>query len=268
MISFSYTSAICLFIIFFSVFGPQGVSANTPSSFRQAKQIAAEIYEEQPVSFYCGCIIKKQGKKLIPDLASCGYEIRKQPKRANRIEWEHVVPAWAFGHQLLCWQQGGRKNCARNNPLFRQMEADLHNLVPAVGEVNGDRSNYRFTMLPDTSDMYGQCNFKVNFKKRAAEPPESQWGKIARIYLYMADHYHFKLSAQQRKLFNVWNATHPVSAWELGRNEKIRGIQGWSNPYIIERKNVELASKHLPLRNSSAAPQQLLSSSSAAPQQL
>ncbi len=27
------------------------------------------------------------------------------------------------------------------------MEADLHNLVPAVGEINGDRSNYRFGMI-------------------------------------------------------------------------------------------------------------------------
>jgi len=47
----------------------------------------------------------------------------------------HVVPAWEFGHQLQCWQDGGRKNCGKNNPQFKKMEADLHNLVPAVGAV-------------------------------------------------------------------------------------------------------------------------------------
>ena len=206
-------------------------SASAPKSFGQAKKLAAKIYQDNPVSFYCGCDMEAVGKKLVPDLSSCGYQVRKQQKRASRIEWEHVVPAWEFGHQLQCWQEGGRKKCGKNQN-FRRMEADLHNLVPTVGEVNGDRSNYKFGYLFDTSDMYGQCDFKVNFKQKTAEPPERKRGNIARIYLYMADRYPFRLSSSQRKLFEAWDRMDPVSNWELERNEQISRIQGWDNPYI------------------------------------
>lgn len=62
-------------------------------TFREAKQDLVKLYRSQPAvtTFYCGCDIDYQGKKMSPDLASCGYEPRKQAKRAARIEWEHVV---------------------------------------------------------------------------------------------------------------------------------------------------------------------------------
>ena len=203
-----------------------------PASFSAAKRVAVDIYDQHPVSFYCGCDIHREGKKLIPDLESCGYEVRKQEVRANRIEWEHVVPAWAFGHQLQCWQDGGRSNCTRNNSVFKTMEADLHNLVPAIGEVNGDRSNYRFGFLPDHPDMYGECDFKVDFKARVAQPPVEQRGAIARTYMYMADRYPFHLSDYQVKLFEAWDRTYPASDWEMERNQIIYKITGQENPYI------------------------------------
>ncbi|MBP8218643.1 MAG: endonuclease, partial [Aeromonas sp.] len=91
-------------------------------TFREAKQDLVKLYRSQPAvtTFYCGCDIDYQGKKMSPDLASCGYEPRKQAKRAARIEWEHVVPAWEFGHQLQCWQDGGRKNCEKASPEFNK----------------------------------------------------------------------------------------------------------------------------------------------------
>lgn len=211
------------------------VQADVPASFSSAKRQAMKLYDGHPVSFYCGCDILKENKKRIPDLKSCGYSVRKQAKRAHRIEWEHVVPAWVFGHQRQCWQEGGRKNCSRNDPVFRKMEADMHNLVPAVGEINGDRSNFRFGLLSQRPDMYGQCDFKVDFKARVAQPPQNQRGSIARIYLYMADRYPFRLSEQQRRLFEAWNRMYPASEWEQRRNRKISQIQGWENPYVLEQ---------------------------------
>lgn len=53
---------------------------------------------------------------------SCGYTPRKNANRAQRIEWEHIVPAWVIGHQRQCWQKGGRKNCAANDAQFRKTE--------------------------------------------------------------------------------------------------------------------------------------------------
>lgn len=200
-------------------------------SFSKSKRILAEIYAEQPVSFYCGCDYKKQGKKLVPDLDSCGYDPRKNAKRAKRIEWEHVMPAWAFGHQLQCWQDGGRKNC-RKNPDFKQMEADMHNLVPAVGEVNGDRSNYRYGMLEGERRAYGACDVEIDFKARKAEPAPALRGDIARTYFYMADTYGVRLSKQQRRLFEAWAKQDPVDEWERTRNRLIERRQGNANPYV------------------------------------
>ncbi|MFD2178717.1 endonuclease [Veronia pacifica] len=211
------------------------VSAEPPQSFSKAKRLAVKIYQQHPISFYCGCPIEWQGKKGNPDLNACGYNVRKQQKRADRIEWEHVVPAWQFGHQRQCWQDGGRKVCSKKDLTFRLMEADLHNLVPAIGEVNGDRSNFRFSQWNgDSGAFYGQCQFKVNFKQRVAEPPAQSRGAIARIYKYMQKEYGFKMAKAQTQLMNAWDKTHPVSAWECERDRKIAAIQKNHNPFVLE----------------------------------
>ncbi|MGD8112826.1 deoxyribonuclease I [Vibrio sp. TRT 17S01] len=207
--------------------------AAPPTSFSSAKKTAVKIYQDHPISFYCGCDINWQGKKGTPDLASCGYQVRKQQKRASRIEWEHVVPAWQFGHQRQCWQSGGRKNCSRNDKAFRQMEADLHNLTPAIGEVNGDRSNYNFSQWNGIDGVsYGRCEMQVNFKQRKVMPPDRAKGSIARTYLYMSKEYGFRLSKQQRNLMTAWNKMYPVNDWECERDKRIAKIQGNHNPFV------------------------------------
>ncbi|STO42574.1 Extracellular deoxyribonuclease precursor [Grimontia hollisae] len=208
-------------------------AAEHPQSFSKAKHIAQKIYQDHPTSFYCGCNINWQGKKGVPDLESCGYKVRKQEGRASRIEWEHVVPAWQFGHQRQCWQEGGRKNCSRNDVAFRLMEADLHNLVPAIGEVNGDRSNFRFSQWNgDNGAFYGQCAAKVDFKQRVFEPPAQSRGAIARIYKYMNQQYDFRLASAQKKLMDAWDKTYPVTAWECERDRRIAKEQGNHNPFV------------------------------------
>ena len=84
--------------------------------------------------------------------------------------------------------------------------------------------------------MYGKCDFKVDFKVRVAQPPVIQRGAIARIYLYMADQYPFKLSASQKKLFEARNRSHPASDWEIERNQVIYRMTGRENPYIPRRQ--------------------------------
>lgn len=235
-------------MLFYAVLLVAMMSANSPAvagpptSFSAAKRVAADIYTDNLNSFYCGCTIRRKGKKLIPDLSSCGYTPRKQPKRAARIEWEHVMPAYHFGHQRQCWQQGGRKKCHKD-PQFKLMEADLHNLVPAVGEANGDRSNYRFGMIEGEPRAYGACDFEVDFKYRVAEPNEALRGDVARIYFYMRDRYDLNLSKGQQRLLNSWHRLDPVDAWECQRDQRITRIQGNSNRYVAEQCRKQLALK-------------------------
>ena len=198
------------------------------SSFSQAKKIAAEIYADQPESFYCGC--QFDGKSV--DASGCGYQPRKNAKRGSRIEWEHVVPAHAFGHTRECWREAictnsagerykGRKCCNKIDPIFRAMEADLHNLVPAVGELNGDRSNFSFSMIEGEPRAYGECDFEVDFKRRVVEPRPEVRGDIARIYFYMRESYALPISSKQQKLFEVWDRQDPISEWEIERQRRI-----------------------------------------------
>ena len=98
-----------------------------------------------------------------------------------------------FGHQRQCWQDGGRKNCAKD-PVYRKMESDMHNLQPSVGEVNGDRGNFMYSQWNGGEGQYGQCAMKVDFKEKAAEPPARARGAIARTYFYMRDQYNLTLS--------------------------------------------------------------------------
>lgn len=221
----------CLRFVGLSLLLAVNQPALSASNFTQAKQLAASLYKQHPRSFYCDCPFLYQGKKLVPQLAECGYQIRKQATRANRIEWEHVVPAWELGHQRSCWQQGGRKAC-QADPGFQQMEADLHNLVPAIGEVNADRSNLAYGIIPDENRVYGDCDFEVDHQARMAEPRAAIRGDIARIYLYMNDRYALNLSDSQKLLFADWHRQDPVDSWERQRDQWIQQRQGNSNPYV------------------------------------
>lgn len=185
------------------------------TSFSSAKKYLIKTLPNDAKSIYCGCDIKRQGKKLIPDPNACGYVPRnavtrsgKPNARAVRIEWEHIVPAWEFGHQLQCWQDGGRKNCVKTSAKFRKMEADINNLAPAIGEINADRSNYRFGMVANNIKQYGACPVKVDFKQRVVEPPVYARKRIADAYFYMQKTYGLKISSKQQKLFTAWQAEH------------------------------------------------------------
>lgn len=214
-------------LLLFSLF-----SLAAPVNFDQAKKQAQRIHAPYASSFYCDCAIRWQGKKGIPDLQGCGYEIRKNGPRANRIEWEHVVPAHHFGHQRQCWQKGGRKNCMKTDNMFRAMEADLYNLVPAIGEVNGDRSNFRFGLLPAEPARHGACQVKVDFKQRVFEPAAQVRGDIARTYFYMADKYNLTLSRAQQQLFLAWHKQDPVTEYEQDLNQRTSQYMGHNNPFV------------------------------------
>ncbi|AVY93599.1 MULTISPECIES: endonuclease [Microvirgula] len=198
-------------------------------NFVNAKKILPRIYAGMEEDFYCGC--RYSGKEV--DATSCGYRPRKNAERGQRIEWEHVVPAWVLGHQRQCWQNGGRKQCTSSDPLFRMAEGDLVNLVPAVGEVNGDRSNFPYSVWArNPAPVYGSCRTVVDFRLRRVQPREEVRGRIARIQLYMHQRYRLRLSSQDRKLFCAWANAYPVDDWELRRNERLVRWQGEGNPLV------------------------------------
>ncbi len=223
--------------------------ANPPATFTEAKVVAKQrIYLDQADSamgdLYCGCKwtwVGKSGGRV--DLKSCGYQARKLQTRAERTEWEHIVPAWTFGHQRQCWQNGGREHCVDSDPTFRAMEADLFNLYPSVGEVNGDRSNFNYGMVSGVAPQYGQCTTRIDFQQKAAEPRDEVKGLVARTTFYMFDRYQLSMSRQQQQLLMAWDKQHPVSAWEKERDQRIAQVMGHANPFVTGERTWTLGYK-------------------------
>ena len=212
-----------------------------PANFDQAKIESKQYvyFDRHHIGgeFYCGCNwgwVGRSGGRV--DHASCGYQVRAQEVRAARTEWEHIVPISSVGQQRQCWQNGGRQNCQRTDPVFNLMEADMHNLTISVGEVNADRSNYRFGVLPSTPYQHGQCDFKVDFQQRVVEPRDEVKGMAARVYFYFADYYGLNLSRQQQQLFMAWDKQFPVSDWERERDQRIASRMGHNNPFVTGEK--------------------------------
>ncbi len=158
----------------------------TNESFSHSKKELRKIYRDHQTTIYCDCKYNYKNKNNMIDKKSCGYVPRnkytKKGKlniRANRIEWEHAIPAENFGRQFSCWRDGdarcitskgkhykGRKCCTKVNKQYRIMQADMHNLFPAIGELNADRKNYRYDFELPSQGQYGQCEFNVLFKQR------------------------------------------------------------------------------------------------------
>lgn len=229
-------SSLLLTLISLPGYAEIGRAEIGPSSFDEAKRAMPSIMRklQSPSTLYCGCSLIFERNRYYPDLASCGYQVRKDAKRAARIEAEHIMPAWEFGHQRACWAQGRRSQCSLEDRDFQKIEGDLHNLYPAVGEVNGDRSNFRFSEW-NAAPMYGQCEMAVDFKSRRAQPPVRARGIISRAYLYMSETYEIRLSDAQRRLFEAWDKLYAPTDDECLWNSLVTNIQGRDNRFVSAR---------------------------------
>lgn len=221
----------------------EGVEPSPPGTFQDAKPLALDVYRDNRKTFYCDCDFGAD-KAVLPD--GCGYVPRADGERARRVEWEHVVPAAAFGRGRACWtaepcfaQDGqrvhGRECCAETDASFRAMEADLQNLVPEIGELNAERAAYPYGEVEGEAREYGLCDFEVDRLRGVVEPRREIRGDIARIYLYMHGVYGpEELPLGDEALAELWAAHEedPPDAWEKTRNARIGEIQGEVNPLV------------------------------------
>ncbi|NCA72228.1 MAG: deoxyribonuclease I [Sphingobacteriia bacterium] len=219
---------------------------HAPGSFTTAKRLLYdEIYRGHRVSFYCGCPFDGD---LDTQLGGCGLSAYRGQTRADRIEAEHLFPASQFGNYRECWREPGafdacrradgtaipgRDCCQRVDPVFVAAHNDLHNLVPAVGLINGQRSDYNWGMVPGGA-TYGTCQIRIDSGIRRVEPPAAVRGDIARTMLYMRDAYGFRLSRQDEQLYRAWSNGDPPDEWERARNRRIEAVQGNANPYVTD----------------------------------
>jgi len=217
------------------------VGNNWNDSFYQSKgTLESQVYYDGGSTLYCAAEFDREKNITLPE----GFVSTKYLDRKEELEWEHVVPVENFGRAFEEWREGsplcmdkegesfkGRRCAEKINKEFRYMQSDMHNLYPAIGAVNGVRSNYNFQMLPNVSPSFGSCEMKIYNRK--VEPPTQSRGQIARVYKYMQNTYpRFQMSKQQEKLMNAWDLTYEVDQWECTRAKRIGEIQGNENFFV------------------------------------
>ena len=223
-------------------------SARRPG-FNDSKRRLADIHERigHSSTLYCGCSyvrVGASGGKV--DLAGCGLVPRRSEARANRVEWEHVVPATWIGRGRQCWSAGhalcvrpdgssfrGRECCAKEgvDEDFMAAYTDMHNMFPVSGEINGDRLAHPFGDVEGERRQYGACDFEVGGQPVVAEPASPVRGEIARAILYMVDGYGLDVPADVA-LLEEWDNGDPPERWEIERATEIEVESGQRNPFI------------------------------------
>lgn len=217
-------------------------SPTRPRHFREAKRLLAAFYATRTArTVYSGCPL--QGGSL--DWAHCC--LAKERAHRGAIEWEHVVPAAAIGARLPEWRDGhercqkrgrpfrGRKCARRASTRFQQVEGDMHNLFPELGDVNGARGSEPMGTVTNPTPRHRElAGCGLTFGEHTVEPRPGVRGDVARAYLYMNDVYPdlVVLTDEARATYEQWHTSDPPDELEHARNRMIHAEQGNENPWI------------------------------------
>ena len=255
-ISFMATAAFCWWP--FTVEQPAIKGNHHSQSFYTVKKEMLEyIYYDHRQTLYCNAeftahkkIIKPRGFKL-PNLRKVDFKVydnisfEELQRKAERMEWEHIVPAQNFGKTFTEWKHGsknctfgqgknfkGRKCAEQESEEFRYMYTDMYNLYPSIGAVNFLRAHFNFTQFDGkVANTFGQCALKISQNK--AEPADDIKGLIARTYFYMEQTYpRYKIGEPMKSVLSAWNKKFPLTKWECVRAYRIEKLQGNENSII------------------------------------
>jgi len=208
-------------------------------SVETAKKQLKVYYLEEPHTrtLHCGCHFDKQ-KQAYPATCEEAKEVKKISENKEIMDWEHLMPVAAFAHGLKCWNRpacpgaaaGGDPACCRvHSPKFKRMEADMHNLFPAI-QVENATPDPRFGGMQE----YNFCREGI-----PDAPREGVRGEIARAYFYMSRQYNIPIADDLEDTLRQWHLADPPDAWEEKRNSLIELDQGNRNPFIDHPELVE-----------------------------
>ncbi len=174
------------------------------------------------------------GMKVITCHYTSFEHIYEPPFSFNVVSREHSYPS--------SWFPAGN---AETLPEFN----DYHNLYPVLqDEANAVRSNFPLGEVVGTISsefMDGKLGLDVDGKK-VYEPRDEQKGAAARAMMYMAATYNTVSGnswefpdpigvaipfGQDQDVLKKWHYEHPVSDWEIARNDYIESLQDNRNPF-------------------------------------
>lgn len=189
---------------------------------RAAQEQDGEYFKILPL--FWSQLYGKGGKTLY-----CGK--RFTAKTTRDLNVEHIFPmSWAT-KALGC---RNRSQCRRSSERFNRIEADMHNLYPAIAKINQARSAMAYGMVLGEERRFGNCDFEVDELRRRVEPRRAVRGDIARAMFYMHQQYGLEIYPTQGRLLLQWHRQDPPDAEERRRNDLIDRLQGHRNRFIDE----------------------------------
>ncbi len=156
------------------------------------------------------------------------------------MSWMQIVPDTFYGRYKACMVEkpcinvftkeafGSPLCCRRIDMQYREMEADLFNLVPAVSSLAAVQKGRIFGEVKIPTEYLGDVKLDENY----LEPPARVKGDIARVYLYMDRRYGLELTPEQKRLFLKWHKEDGVDAKECKLAKVFQKIQGGKNPWL------------------------------------
>lgn len=207
------------------------------------------VFEGQRETLYCGCAFS-ENRKLIAQ--NCSYSAGKRNRSSHQIQIEHIVPAARLGQNRTCWKDrpcvsasgkrlSGRACCLASDPEFRDAYQDMHNLWPALGQVNQRRANFSFGHVAGEEREFGRCDMEVDSRLETVEPPVHRRGEIARAYRHMDRLGYIDLSTEEEDQFRRWDDTDPPDEQEFIRHHRIMLLTGQTNEFTTSHASHDQA---------------------------
>lgn len=135
------------------------------------------------------------------------------------------------------WDKWNREHVYTQSK-FPNSDKDNHNIFACEGQINNYRGNLPFAEVKDKGGtrvtVFNHQTDCYMIKNSYFEPCDEAKGEIARACLYCTIYYGYDLT----QIFDSadtalkWNATFPVTAREIYRNNVVYGLQGNRNPFI------------------------------------
>jgi deoxyribonuclease-1 len=160
----------------------------------------------------------------------CGYRFEhdQQSPGHGLVIIDHIYPTGSMLEYAGC---NSRMECRESgNALFRQMEADMHNMYPVWSRLVTYRYGLKFGEIPGADQRFDDCD--IAWQQGIIQPRTLARGNIARSILYMYQRYGFDLDPETIAMLQEWNRTDAPSEQEKFRNNRIEALQGQRNPYI------------------------------------
>jgi len=211
--------------------------ATTVAIADQTKIASYGAAEKHLYGLYAGA-----GARDLTDV-HCGIRFKVDLNDTKRpTDWLSMEHAYAADWMADRFGCANRTDCrAHPNPKsrarFNHAEGDLHNLWPAITNLNSARGKRLFGEIAGAEtreiDVHGKT-FARDFQPEGnyVEPRRIVRGNFARSIFYMCAEYGFPVDPGMMKTLKAWNRDDPPTNAEKARAEKIFKIQGTRNHFI------------------------------------